>query len=56
VDDAGSDLRDMGTKILRTRALDRTKWESVMSEAKAKLKGSWCSKIRKRKKGNLSIK
>jgi hypothetical protein len=40
MDDDVSDLRNIGIKIWRTRALDRTKWESVTNEAKAKLKGS----------------
>lgn len=38
----GSDLKNMGIKIWRIRGLDRTKWEPVNSEAKAKLKGSYC--------------
>jgi alpha-L-fucosidase len=32
-------LWNMGVKRWRARALDRTEWASVLSEAKAKLKG-----------------
>jgi hypothetical protein len=33
------DLRNMGVKRWRTRALDRTEWASVMREANAELQG-----------------
>jgi hypothetical protein len=39
-----SDLRKMGIKIWRTRALDRTEWVCVMKKAKVKLKGPQCSR------------
>jgi hypothetical protein len=39
----------MGVKRWRTRALDRTKWVSVLSEAKAKLKGLLCETRRRRR-------
>jgi hypothetical protein len=39
MDDIDLDLRTMGVKEWRTRALDRTEWACVMMEAKAKLKG-----------------
>jgi hypothetical protein len=39
MDDVELVLRNMGVKIWRTRALDRTEWVSVVREAKAKLKG-----------------
>jgi len=33
------DLRKLGVKRWRTRALDREEWASIIREAKAKLKG-----------------
>jgi hypothetical protein len=39
MDDVASDLRNMGVKRWRSRALDRTEWVSIVREAKAKLKG-----------------
>jgi hypothetical protein len=39
IDYVESDLRNMGVKRWRSRALDRTEWASVVREAKAKLKG-----------------
>jgi hypothetical protein len=39
IDDVESDLRNMGVKRWRPRALDRTEWASIVREAKAKLKG-----------------
>jgi hypothetical protein len=39
IGDVESDLRNMGVKRWRSRALDRTEWTSIMREAKAKLKG-----------------
>jgi hypothetical protein len=35
-------LWNMGVKRWSTRAMDRTEWASVLSEAKAKLKRLWC--------------
>jgi len=35
--DVKFDLRNMGVKWWRTRALDGTEWASVVGEAKAKL-------------------
>jgi hypothetical protein len=42
------DLRKLGVKRWRTKALDRVEWASIIREAKAKLKGPWC--YRKKKK------
>jgi hypothetical protein len=42
MDYVGSDLKNIGIKIWKTSALDRTKWKPVNSEAKTKLKGSYC--------------
>jgi hypothetical protein len=39
LDDVELGMRNMGVKRLRTRALDRTEWASVLGEDKAKLKG-----------------
>jgi hypothetical protein len=39
VDDVELDLKNIGVKRWRTRALDRTEWASVVREIKAKLKG-----------------
>jgi hypothetical protein len=33
------DLRKLGVKRWRTKALDRVEWASIIREAKAKLKG-----------------
>jgi hypothetical protein len=37
--DVELDLRDVGVKKCRTRALDRIAWASVMRKAKAKFTG-----------------
>jgi hypothetical protein len=37
MDDAVSDLRNMGVKRWGTQAMDRTEWTPVVEEAKAKL-------------------
>jgi len=42
IDYVGSNLKNTGIKIWRIRVLDRTKWEPVNIEAKAKVKGSYC--------------
>jgi hypothetical protein len=39
MDDVELDLRDVGVKRWRIRALDRTEWASVVTEAKTRLKG-----------------
>jgi hypothetical protein len=39
MDDIEMDLRNVGLKGLRTRALARTEWVSVVRKAKAKSKG-----------------
>jgi hypothetical protein len=39
VDDVEDDLRNMGLKRWRIKALDRAEWASIIKEAKAKLKG-----------------
>jgi hypothetical protein len=39
MDDVEMDLRNIGVKRWRSRALDRAEWASVVREAMAKLKG-----------------
>jgi hypothetical protein len=39
IDDVEDDLRNMGIKRKRIKALDRVKWASIIKEDKAKLKG-----------------
>jgi hypothetical protein len=39
IDDVEDDLRNMGIKRWRIKALDRVEWASIIKEAKAKLKG-----------------
>jgi hypothetical protein len=39
IDDVEDDLRKIGIKRWRTKALDRDEWASIINEAKAKLKG-----------------
>jgi hypothetical protein len=39
INDVEDDLRKLGVKRRRTRALDRVEWASIIREAKAKLKG-----------------
>jgi hypothetical protein len=48
------DLRKLGVKRWRTKALEREEWASIIKEAKAKLKGSWCH--REKKKINITNK
>lgn len=50
------DLRNMGIKRWRTRAMDGTEWVSVLNDATGKLKGlQSCKRKRRRKIGrNLS--
>ena len=39
IDDVEDDLRKLGVKRWRTKALDREEWASIIREAKTKLKG-----------------
>ena len=39
VNDVEDDLRKLGVKRWRTKALEREEWTSIIKEAKAKLKG-----------------
>ena len=39
IDNVEDDLRKLGVKRWRTKALDREEWASIIREAKAKLKG-----------------
>ena len=39
LNDVEDDLRKLGVKRWRTKALDREEWASIIKEAKAKLKG-----------------
>jgi hypothetical protein len=38
-DDVEDDMRKLGVKRWRTKALDRQEWASIIREGKAKLKG-----------------
>jgi hypothetical protein len=38
IDDVESDLRNMGVKRWKSRALDRTEWAPIVREAKTKLR------------------
>ena len=40
IDDVEDDLRKLGVKRWRAKALDREEWASIMREAKTKLTGS----------------
>jgi hypothetical protein len=39
IDDVEDDLRNMGIKRWRVKALERDEWATIIKEAKAKLKG-----------------
>jgi hypothetical protein len=39
INDVEDDLRNLGVKRWRTKAVDREEWASIIREAKAKLKG-----------------
>ena len=39
INDVKDDLRKLGVKRWRTKALDREEWAAIIREAKAKLKG-----------------
>ena len=39
IDDVEDDLRKLGVKRWRAKALDREEWASILREAKVKLKG-----------------
>jgi hypothetical protein len=39
INDVEDDLRKLGVKRWRTKALDRVEWASIVREAKAKLQG-----------------
>ena len=39
IDDVEDDLRKLGVKRWRAKALDREEWAAIIGEAKAKLKG-----------------
>ena len=39
INDVEGDLRKLGVKRWRTKALEREEWASIIKEAKAKLKG-----------------
>jgi hypothetical protein len=39
INDVEDDLRKLGVKRWRTKALDRVEWASIVREAKVKLKG-----------------
>jgi hypothetical protein len=39
INDVEVDLRKLGVKLWRAKALDREEWASIVREAKAKLKG-----------------
>jgi hypothetical protein len=39
INDVEDDLRELGVKRWRTKALEREEWASIIKEAKAELKG-----------------
>ena len=39
LDDVEADLRALGVKRWRIKALDRTEWSAILRDAKAKLQG-----------------
>jgi hypothetical protein len=39
INDVEDDLRKLGVKLWRTKALEREEWASIIKEAKTKLKG-----------------
>ena len=43
------DLRKIGVKRWRTKALDREEWASIVRETKGKLKGPQCYRKKKQK-------
>ena len=47
IDDVEDDLRKLGVKGWRAKALDREEWASIIREAKAKLKGPLCYRKKK---------
>jgi len=47
------DLRKLGVKGRRTKALDKEEWILIIREAKANLKGPW--RYRKKKKKILAV-
>jgi hypothetical protein len=42
INDVEDDLRKLGVKRWRTKALNREEWASITRETKAKQKGPWC--------------
>jgi hypothetical protein len=48
INDVEDDLKKLGVKQWRTKTLDREEWASIIREVKAKLKGPYC--YRKKKK------
>jgi hypothetical protein len=49
IDDLEDDLRNMGIERWRIKALDRVEWASIIKEAKAKPKGPYCYRKKKKK-------
>jgi hypothetical protein len=41
------DLRKLGVKRWKAKALDRVEWASIVREGKGKLKGPWCYRKKK---------
>jgi hypothetical protein len=50
INDVEDDLRKLGVKCWRTKALEREEWASIIKEAKAKLKGKKKKKKKKKEK------
>ena len=50
IDDVEDDLRKLGVKWWRAKALDREEWALIIREAKAKLKGPLRYRKKKKKK------
>jgi hypothetical protein len=55
INDVEDDLRKLGVKRWRTKALDRVEWTSIIREGKTKLKGPYGYRKKKRKPSVLTI-
>jgi hypothetical protein len=47
INDVEDDLRELGVRRWRTKAMKREKWASIIKEAEAKLKGPYCYRKKK---------
>jgi hypothetical protein len=49
INDVEDNLRKLGVKRWRMKALNREEWASIIMEAKVKLKGPYCYRKKKQK-------